>query len=284
MSNSFHQDTPFRFLYLPFDIREHIYIAFLSLGDSSRVPEDPTPERRRPVMRNNGTSTPVVYALLTSPTPSTTHLLLANRQLYSEFSSTIETRRSTLTYTLDILATGHSIYPTWISFPAPRRYISRVFVNYRADRWGEPVPRRQPMHSAGLNLIAGLLQILSGFLNYGPTFHPANLEHPLPVQPSIVLHELVVGYVREGPDRSRGPLGSVTWVEPKGSPEDDDGKTLVEQIDDHINMGLLHGRVKKVKVMCEEWAKYWEVPDDWDAELVRDMEKDFSHLGWRPIH
>lgn len=283
MSNS-HQDTPFRFLHLPFDIREHIYIAFLSLGDLFKVPEDPTPERRRPVMRNNGTSTPIVYALLTPPTPSTTHLLLANQQLYSELSSIIETRRSTLTYTLDILATGHSIYPTWISFPAPRRYISRVSVNYRADRWGEPVPRREPMYSAGLNLIAGLLQILSGFLNYGPTFHPANLEHSLPVQPSIVLDELVVGYVREGPDRSRGPLGSAVWVEPQGGPEDDDGKALVEQIDDNIGLGLLHGRVRKVKVMCEEWVKHWEVPDDWDEELVRDMEKGMSHLGWITIH
>lgn len=284
MSHSSQHDTPFRFLNLPFDIREHIYIIFLSLEGPLTVPEDTCHENRRSVMQK-GTSTPIVYALPTPPIPSTAHLLLASRLLYSEFSSVIETRRSTLTYTLDVLATGHFIYPTWISFPAPRQYLSRVFVNYRVDRWGEPAPRWQMVDSAGLNLVAGLLQMLSGFLNFGPTFHPANSENPLPVQPPIILDELVLGYVREGPDRGRGPLGSAAWVDPKGDPEDDEGKALVQQIDENIGLGLLYGRVKKVRVMCEDWAKDWEVPNDWDEELVKDMEKSLAlHLGWRPIH
>lgn len=279
------QDTPFRFFDLPFDVREHIYILFLSLRYPLTVPEDLRPGKRYPVMRQNGTSTPIIYALPIYPTPPTTHLLLANWQLHSELSSIIETHRLTLTCTLDILATGHYIYPTWIFFPAPRRYVSRVFVNYRAERWGEPVPRWQMMDSGGLNLLAGLLRMLSGFLNYGHTFHLPSSEHPLSIQPPIVLDELFVGFVREGPDRSKGPLGSAEWVDPKGEPEDDDGKALVKQIDENIGLGLLYGRLKKVKVMCQDWAKDWEVPNDWDQELVRDMEKSVSlHLGWVPIH
>lgn len=60
------------------------------------------------------------------------NLSYTNSQIRSEIQETVEAVRDAghLTYKLDLMVDGTSVYPTWLSIPAPSKNIAKLIVDF----------------------------------------------------------------------------------------------------------------------------------------------------------
>lgn len=296
------QDAPFRFLDLPFDVREHVYLALLALQDPT--PVDPKLQLRHTIPAVHDHSEPFIHAIPAHPTPTTSGLLLTSRQIHSEVVCVVERRSRRAShspsYTLDVLASGSSIYPTWISYPAPRKYLSRVHVVFRMDEWvGRPSPLGFGNDSA-ITLLEGLVQLLSEFLVYGPTFVPTLTSSSDRALSPMALNEVSIEFIRQRSagtksfnmsrlldsiDPNEGCVRTYTHEEELEGASDglDDALLDVDgTLTRFAESGLLWGRVKKFSFKFEEWSKEWDVVEC-EPEEVRKVTEEMAEIGWKSM-
>lgn len=294
------QASPFRFLDLPFDVREHVYYALLALQDPA--PPDPKLQPRYGIPAVDKRNDPFIYALLAHPQPTIADILLTNRQIYSELVAVVERRSRPsshgIWYTLDIFASDTFIYPTWVAFPAPRRYLSHVNIVFRTDGWSG----RPSLHGFGddktFSLVESLVQLLSEFLVYGPSFIPVkSCDFRLTRKP-VVLNDLSIEFVREVPvGRSRFSMarlldsddpnvGCMQSHTVEGLDGYDELNHAMMDVDGILSRfaesGLLWGRVKKFRFKFEGWSKEWEVVER-EPEEMRKVAEEMAEIGWKSM-
>lgn len=294
------QADRFRFLDLPFDVRESVYFTLLALHDPA--PSDPKVQPRYGIPAVSSRNEPFIYALLAHPQPRISNLLLANHQIHAELISVVErcSRPSSggISYTLDIFASETSIYPTWVAFPAPLRYLSHIDIIFRMDCWtGRPSPLGFGNDKA-FSLLESLVQLLSEFLVYGPSFIPVKPFNFRLAQSPRALDDLSIEFVREIPvGESRFSttrlLGSAELnVECKqshameGVDRHDGLDHAIADVDGILSRfaesGLLWGRVKKFKFKFEDWEKKWVVVER-EPEEVRKVAEEMAEIGWESM-
>lgn len=169
------------FLELPLEIREYIYAY--TVTSPLRPPESPpsatSDENRTRRHRKANRSTDIQLEesanryLIHPPHPTGLSLLLCNRQVHNEVSTTISrlARNKRIHYELDCDMVNQSqIYPTWTLLPIYLHHVPLIYANFRltgvcrrGSRWisyqGEPCV-----------MAMSIMALLTRFIERGPHF------------------------------------------------------------------------------------------------------------------
>lgn len=288
--------APFRFLDLPYDIRERVYtillandanedaLAYYKLTDSRDLLPSSLPF-----------NTSIILMQRSPPSITTSGLLLTNHRLHSELVSTIRTLSLNPTapgmmkYILDIAMSSSLIYPTWLSLPTPTRYTSGVHVYlrllssqpdfFRHRWWGYNGPSP---------LTQGLLQLLSDFLVYGPTFRPSTDNTDvsgLSKRRRIFIDDLTIEFVRpSSPSSLPISLESSKRRDVKQGSEEWNCLEVMSLLGKVACSGQLHGRVKVVRFVVGDEVKEWRI-DEYQVANDEKLEtaRKWAAHGWKSM-
>lgn len=138
LDNFENSQIPIGFLQLPREIRDHIYEAILdSAGQGQQPPKMRTIVAKNPVICEKGYPQGIIYhyhGKNSTPSISCAGLLGSNHQISDEMVEIIMRRNKTtkeggVQYKLHLVACRKSLLPTWLSLPAPLKYLRRLHVD-----------------------------------------------------------------------------------------------------------------------------------------------------------
>ena len=161
-------DSHFRFLSLPQELRNAIYIATIHTPRDPPDSPDEAGSRYRKACKSLWNRA-VYYPISPSSWPSHISLVLCNRQVRSEILEILNHERRRLTCRLDCMFKLHALWPTWISYPGLPQNIDHLEMNFRLFDvyhggglfWGDGGP--------GV-MFAPLFSMLNHFIHHGPQF------------------------------------------------------------------------------------------------------------------
>lgn len=172
LDNFENSQIPIGFLQLPREIRDHIYEAILdSAGQGQQPPKIRTIVAKSPLIREKGTPQGIIYhyhGRNSTPSISCAGLLGSNHQISDEMVEIIMRRNKTteeggVQYKLHLVACRKFLLPTWLSLPAPLKYLRKLHVDLQLSTHEEFEWEGSIGYLAELSL-----QLLLRFFRSGP--------------------------------------------------------------------------------------------------------------------
>ncbi|MCJ1259611.1 hypothetical protein MMC24_007450 [Lignoscripta atroalba] len=255
------------FLTLPRELRDRVYKNVLEA------------EIQRPASPNESTSARLEFrvhpliggAILYERKPvdiACLGLLYCNRQISSETQEAIALKNKAhaegVTYKLDCMVRYQHLTPTWLSLPAPPRYLQNIKVDVRMFSYSNS----QFFGDGGPgSLTKNLLALLGGFFTYGPEF----------IGGKKLLHALYADMITIN-------LASIDLGDESDSDDDGFGRDAPGHFKRMLSYlqcsGLLFGKVRAFRLCCDDILESeYEITDKGDTA---NLAEEWAYYGWIP--
>lgn len=280
-------------LYLPREIRDQIYSEVVDTP-ALAPPICPT-ESDDCIEEDQGWG--CGYYQKSFPQISCLSLLRCNRHIRTEVSELIarknNKKNTALRYKLDLMIWDCDLQPTWLSLPAPLKYVKTVEVDVRFFRYGGPQWADHPTV-----LSQYLLQLLRRFLINGPVFIRPRSRPLLIFHCPPLLDNLTINFIPMLQSASSSSSPSNYQVLDFPGQKLGADNFLKAEVDAYIrlskyvaliaNSGLLFGKIKSLQLRygtktedCDGgMTNVYDVKDVGNIKLTEAL---CSRYGWGPV-